>query len=123
MSSCYLNTTEDSLEGIFKLFADNANLSKWAGGIGSDWSYVRATGSKIKGTNGLSQGIIPFIKIFNDVALAVNQGGKRKGAMVAYLELWHLDVDQFFELKKNTGDEKDVERMISIQHVGFLIYL
>ncbi|RAP28176.1 ribonucleoside-diphosphate reductase subunit alpha [Candidatus Marinamargulisbacteria bacterium SCGC AG-343-D04] len=106
MSSCYLNTTEDSLEGIFKLYADNANLSKWAGGIGSDWSYIRATGSKIKGTNGLSQGIIPFIKIFNDVALAVNQGGKRKGAMVAYLELWHLDVDQFFELKKNTGDER-----------------
>lgn len=106
MSSCYLNITEDSLEGIFKLYADNAKLSKWAGGIGTDWTPIRATGSKIKGTNGTSQGIIPFIKIFNDVALAVNQGGKRKGAMVAYLEMWHLDIDQFFELRKNTGDER-----------------
>ncbi len=106
MSSCYLNLAEDSLEGIFKLFSDNAKLSKWAGGIGSDWSYIRATGSKIKGTNGSSQGVIPFIKIFNDVALAVNQGGKRKGAMCAYLELWHLDIEQFFELRKNTGDER-----------------
>ena len=106
MSSCYLNTSEDSLEGIFKLFADNAKLSKWAGGIGSDWTNVRATGSKIKGTNGTSQGVIPFIKIFNDVALAVNQGGKRKGAMCAYLEIWHMDIEQFFELRKNTGDER-----------------
>lgn len=106
MSSCYLNTTEDSLESIFKLFSDNAKLSKWAGGIGSDWTNVRATGSRIKGTNGASQGIIPFIKIFNDVALAVNQGGKRKGAMCAYLEIWHLDIEQFFELRKNTGDER-----------------
>lgn len=106
MSSCYLNTSEDSLEGIFKLFSDNAKLSKWAGGIGSDWTYVRATGSKIKGTNGASQGVIPFIKIFNDVALAVNQGGKRKGAMCAYLEIWHMDIEQFFELRKNTGDER-----------------
>lgn len=106
MSSCYLNTSEDSLDGIFKLFSDNAKLSKWAGGIGSDWTQVRATGSKIKGTNGTSQGVIPFIKIFNDVALAVNQGGKRKGAMCAYLEIWHMDIEQFFELRKNTGDER-----------------
>ncbi|MBH37948.1 ribonucleoside-diphosphate reductase subunit alpha [bacterium] len=106
MSSCYLNTSDDSLEGIFKLFSDNAKLSKWAGGIGSDWTHVRATGSKIKGTNGTSQGVIPFIKIFNDVALAVNQGGKRKGAMCAYLEIWHMDIEQFFELRKNTGDER-----------------
>ncbi len=106
MSSCYINTVEDSLQDIFKLYGDNARLSKWAGGIGSDWTNVRATGSKIKGTNGMSQGIIPFIKIFNDVALAVNQGGKRKGAMCAYLELWHLDFEQFLELKKNTGDER-----------------
>ncbi|MGE4169262.1 MAG: ribonucleoside-diphosphate reductase subunit alpha [Candidatus Margulisiibacteriota bacterium] len=106
MSSCYLNLAGDSLNSIFKLYADNANLSKWAGGIGSDFTYVRATGSKIKGTNGMSQGVIPFIKIFNDVALAVNQGGKRKGAMCAYMEMWHLDYEQFLELKKNTGDER-----------------
>ena len=106
MSSCYLNIAEDSLDGIFKLYSDNAQLSKWAGGIGTDWSYIRATGSRIKGTNGQSQGVIPFIKIFNDVALAVNQGGKRKGAMCAYMEVWHSDFEQFLELKKNTGDER-----------------
>ncbi len=106
MSSCYLNTVADDLGGIFKIYSDNAHLSKWAGGIGTDWTRVRATGSKIKGTNGASQGIIPFIKIFNDVALAVNQGGKRKGAMCAYLEMWHMDIEQFIELKKNTGDER-----------------
>ena len=106
MSSCYLNVLDDSLEGIFKLYADNAQLSKWAGGIGTDWTNIRATGSRIQGTNGLSQGVIPFIKIFNDVALAVNQGGKRKGAMCAYMEMWHLDFEQFLELKKNTGDER-----------------
>ncbi len=106
MSSCYLNIADDSLEGIFKLYKDNAHLSKWAGGIGTDWSHIRATGSKIHGTNGASQGVIPFIKIFNDVALAVNQGGKRKGAMCAYMEVWHLDFEQFLELKKNTGDER-----------------
>ncbi|RAP38897.1 ribonucleoside-diphosphate reductase subunit alpha [Candidatus Marinamargulisbacteria bacterium SCGC AAA071-K20] len=106
MSSCYLNIADDSLDGIFKLFSDNAQLSKWAGGIGTDWSNIRSTGSKIKGTNGQSQGVIPFIKIFNDVALAVNQGGKRKGAMCAYMEVWHLDFEQFLELKKNTGDER-----------------
>ena len=106
MSSCYLNTVPDSLDGIFKLYGDNAQLSKWAGGIGTDWTPIRSTGSSIHGTNGQSQGVIPFIKIFNDVALAVNQGGKRKGAMCAYLEVWHKDIDQFLELKKNTGDER-----------------
>ncbi len=106
MSSCYLNIVGDSLHDIFKLYSDNAKLSKWAGGIGTDWTPVRATGSKIHGTNGSSQGVIPFIKIFNDVALAVNQGGKRKGAMCAYMEVWHLDFEQFIELKKNTGDER-----------------
>ena len=106
MSSCYLNIADDSLDGIFKLYSDNAQLSKWAGGIGSDWTNIRATGSEIHGTNGTSQGVIPFIKIFNDVALAVNQGGKRKGAMCAYMEVWHLDYEQFLELKKNTGDER-----------------
>ncbi len=106
MSSCYLNVAYDSLDSIFKLYSDNAQLSKWAGGIGTDWTYIRATGSKIKGTNGESQGVVPFLKIFNDVALAVNQGGKRKGAMCAYMEIWHRDYEQFLELKKNTGDER-----------------
>jgi ribonucleoside-diphosphate reductase alpha chain len=106
MSSCYINITDDSLKGIFKLFSDNAMLSKWAGGIGTDFTPVRATGSRIHGTNGESQGAIPFLKIFNDTALAVNQGGKRKGAMCAYMEIWHLDFEQFLELKKNTGDER-----------------
>lgn len=106
MSSCYLNTVPDDLTSIFKTFADNAQLSKWAGGIGTDWTPVRATNSFIKGTNGESQGVIPFLKIFNDVALAVNQGGKRKGAMCAYLEIWHGDVEEFLEAKKNTGDER-----------------
>jgi ribonucleoside-diphosphate reductase alpha chain len=106
MSSCYINTVEDSLDGIFKTYGDNASLSKWAGGIGTDWTPIRSTGSKIHGTNGLSQGVIPFIKIFNDVALAVNQGGKRKGAMAAYMEVWHRDIEQFYELRKNTGDER-----------------
>ena len=106
LSSCFLNTVEDSLEGIFKSYGDNAMLSKYAGGIGTDWTNVRALGSQIKGTNGQSQGIIPFLKIFNDIAIAVNQGGKRKGAMCAYLELWHADVEEFLEAKKNTGDDR-----------------
>ena len=106
MSSCYINIAQDSLDHIFKVFSDNAKLSKWAGGIGTDWTNIRSTGSKITGTNGESQGVIPFIKIFNDVALAVNQGGKRKGAMCAYMEVWHADFEQFLELKKNTGDER-----------------
>jgi ribonucleoside-diphosphate reductase alpha chain len=106
MSSCYLNTVEDSMKGIFKNYSDNAQLSKWAGGIGTDWTPVRSKGADIIGTNGSSQGIVPFLKIYNDVALAVNQGGKRKGAMCAYLEVWHSDIDEFLELKKNTGDER-----------------
>lgn len=106
LSSCYVNQVEDSMTGIFKTIADCAQLSKWAGGIGTDWTSIRGKGAPIKGTNGESQGIIPFIKIFNDVALAVNQGGKRKGAMAAYLEPWHADIEEFIELKKNTGDER-----------------
>jgi ribonucleoside-diphosphate reductase alpha chain len=106
MSSCYLNTVEDSLSGIFKSYGDVAQLSKFAGGIGTDWTNIRSTGAMIKGTNGASQGVIPFLKIFNDVCLAVNQGGKRKGAMAAYLEVWHGDIEEFLELKKNTGDER-----------------
>jgi ribonucleoside-diphosphate reductase alpha chain len=106
MSSCYLNTVEDSLTGIFKNYSDCAQLSKYAGGIGTDWTYVRAKGAKIRGTNGESQGIIPFVKIYNDVAIAVNQGGKRRGAMAAYLEVWHSDIFEFLELRKNTGDER-----------------
>lgn len=106
LSSCYLSTVMDDLHHIFKVVADDAQLSKWAGGIGNDWSNVRATGSKIKGTNGTSQGVIPFLKVANDTAVAVNQGGKRKGAMCAYLETWHLDIEDFLELRKNTGDER-----------------
>ncbi|MBS0622489.1 MAG: ribonucleoside-diphosphate reductase subunit alpha [Verrucomicrobia bacterium] len=106
LSSCYLLTVMDELDHIFKTIADNAQLSKWAGGIGDDWTNVRSTGARIKGTNGLSQGIIPFLKVANDTAVAVNQGGKRKGAMCAYLETWHLDVEDFLELRKNTGDER-----------------
>ena len=106
LSSCYLNSVDDSLTGIFKAFSDVASLSKWAGGVGTDWTPVRALGSKIKGTNGDSQGIIPFVKIFNDIAVAVNQGGKRRGALAAYLEVWHADLEEFLELKKNTGDER-----------------
>ena len=106
LSSCYLSTVLDDLHHIFKIVADDAQLSKWAGGIGNDWTNVRATGATIKGTNGKSQGVIPFLKVANDTAVAVNQGGKRKGAMCAYLETWHLDVEDFLELRKNTGDER-----------------
>ncbi len=106
LSSCYLSTVMDDLHHIFKVVADDAQLSKWAGGIGNDWTNVRATGATIKGTNGKSQGVIPFLKVANDTAVAVNQGGKRKGAMCAYLETWHLDIEDFLELRKNTGDER-----------------
>lgn len=106
LSSCYLNTVSDSLEGIFKVYTDNARLSKWAGGLGTDWTPVRSTGSPIKGTNGESQGLIPWLKIDNDVAVAVNQGGKRKGAHCAYLETWHMDIEDFLDLRKNVGDER-----------------
>jgi len=106
LSSCYLSTVMDDLDHIFKVVSDDAKLSKWAGGLGNDWTNVRATGSYIKGTNGQSQGVIPFLKVANDTAVAVNQGGKRKGAMCAYLETWHLDIEDFLELRKNTGDER-----------------
>ena len=106
MSSCYLTTVMDDLEHIFKCISDDAKLSKWAGGLGNDWTNVRATGSVIKGTNGESQGVIPFLKVANDTAVAVNQGGKRKGAMCAYLETWHLDIEDFLELRKNVGDDR-----------------
>lgn len=106
LSSCYLSTVMDDLHHIYKVIADDAQLSKWAGGLGNDWTNVRATGAHIKGTNGKSQGVIPFLKVANDTAVAVNQGGKRKGAMCAYLETWHLDIEDFLELRKNTGDER-----------------
>ena len=106
LSSCYLSTVMDDLQHIFKVISDDAKLSKWAGGLGNDWTNVRATGARIKGTNGRSQGVIPFLKVANDTAVAVNQGGKRKGALCCYLETWHLDIEDFLELRKNTGDER-----------------
>ncbi len=106
LSSCYLTTVPDDLHGIYTSIRDNALLSKYAGGLGNDWSGVRAQGSKIKGTNGKSLGIVPFLKVVNDTAVAVNQGGKRKGAVCAYLETWHLDIEEFLELRKNSGDDR-----------------
>src|SRR5690554_3771754 len=106
LSSCYLTTVPDDLHGIYGAIQDNAMLSKWAGGLGNDWTPVRALGAYIKGTNGKSQGVVPFLKVVNDTAVAVNQGGKRKGAVCAYLETWHLDIEEFLELRKNTGDDR-----------------
>ncbi len=106
LSSCYLTTVSDDLDGIYSAIKDNALLSKYAGGLGNDWSRVRALGARIKGTNGKSQGVIPFLKVANDTAVAVNQGGRRKGAVCAYLETWHLDIEEFLELRKNTGDDR-----------------
>ena len=106
LSSCYLTTVPDNLDGIYGALRDNALLSKYAGGLGNDWTQVRAMGAHIKGTNGKSQGVVPFLKVANDTAVAVNQGGKRKGAVCAYLETWHLDIEEFLELRKNTGDER-----------------
>lgn len=106
LSSCYLTTVPDDLDGIFTAIKDNALLSKFAGGLGNDWSRVRALSSHIKGTNGKSQGVVPFLKVANDTAVAVNQGGKRKGAVCAYLETWHLDIEEFLDLRKNTGDDR-----------------
>lgn len=106
LSSCYLTTVPDDLHGIYGAMQDNAMLSKWAGGLGNDWTPVRALGAHIKGTNGKSQGIVPFLKVVNDTAVAVNQGGKRKGAVCAYLESWHLDIEEFLDLRKNTGDDR-----------------
>ena len=106
LSSCYLSTVDDSIDGIFGTIHGQARLSKYAGGLGVDWSSVRSTGSYIKGTNGQSSGLIPWLKIFNDALVGVNQGGKRKGAGCAYLEVWHLDVEDFLDLRKNTGDDR-----------------
>ncbi len=106
LSSCYLTTIPDDLMGIYGAMQDNAMLSKWAGGLGNDWTPVRALGSYIKGTNGTSQGVVPFLKVANDTAVAVNQGGKRKGAVCAFLETWHIDIEEFVELRKNTGDDR-----------------
>lgn len=106
LSSCYLTTVPDNLHGIYGAIQDNAMLSKFAGGLGNDWTPVRAMGAYIKGTNGKSQGVVPFLKVVNDTAVAVNQGGKRKGAVCAYLETWHLDIEEFLELRKNTGDDR-----------------
>lgn len=106
LSSCFLTTISDNLDGIFKGIKDNALLAKYSGGLGNDWSPVRGLGSYIAGTNGQSQGIVPFLKVANDTAIAVNQGGKRKGAVCAYLETWHIDVEEFLDLRKNTGDDR-----------------
>ena len=106
LSSCYLTSVPDHLDGIYGAIHDNAMLSKWAGGLGNDWTPVRALGAYIKGTNGKSQGVVPFLKVVNDTAVAVNQGGKRKGAVCAYLETWHMDIMDFVELRKNTGDDR-----------------
>ena len=106
LSSCYLTTVPDDLDGIYEAIKENALLAKYAGGLGNDWTSVRAMGARIKGTNGKSQGVVPFLKVVSDTAVAVNQGGKRKGAVCAYLECWHLDVEEFLELRKNTGDDR-----------------
>ncbi|HXI36740.1 MAG TPA: ribonucleoside-diphosphate reductase subunit alpha [Burkholderiales bacterium] len=106
LSSCYLSTVSDNLEGIYDAIKENALLAKYAGGLGNDWTPVRALGAHIKGTNGKSQGVVPFLKVVNDTAVAVNQGGKRKGAVCSYLETWHLDIEEFLELRKNTGDDR-----------------
>ena len=106
LSSCYLTTVADTLDGIYEAIKENALLAKYAGGLGNDWTPVRAMGSRIKGTNGKSQGVVPFLKVVSDTAVAVNQGGKRKGAVCSYLESWHLDIEEFLELRKNTGDDR-----------------
>ncbi len=106
LSSCYLTTVPDDLDGIFEAIKENALLAKYSGGLGNDWTPVRSMGAHIKGTNGKSQGVVPFLKVANDTAVAVNQGGKRKGAVCAYLETWHLDIEEFLELRKNTGDDR-----------------
>lgn len=106
LSSCYLTTVSDNLDGIYEAIKENALLAKYAGGLGNDWTPVRAMRSHIKGTNGESQGVVPFLKVVNDTAVAVNQGGKRKGAVCCYLESWHLDIEEFLDLRKNTGDER-----------------
>jgi ribonucleoside-diphosphate reductase alpha chain len=106
LSSCYLTTIPDDLDGIYQGIKENALLQKYAGGVGNDWTPVRSLGAYIKGTNGKSQGVVPFLKVANDTAVAVNQGGKRKGAVCAFLETWHMDIEEFLELRKNTGDDR-----------------
>ncbi|GAA3532854.1 ribonucleoside-diphosphate reductase subunit alpha [Amycolatopsis ultiminotia] len=106
LSSCFLTTVDDDLDSIFQAYKNNALLAKYSGGLGNDWTPVRGLGAHIKGTNGQSQGVVPFLKIANDTAVAVNQGGKRKGAACAYLETWHVDVEEFLDLRKNTGDDR-----------------
>jgi len=106
LSSCFLTTIGDDLDAIFKGVKDNALLAKYSGGLGNDWTPVRGLGAHIKGTNGESQGVVPFLKVANDTAIAVNQGGKRKGAVCAYLETWHVDIEEFLDLRKNTGDDR-----------------
>jgi len=106
LSSCFLTTISDELDGIFKAIRDNALLAKYSGGLGNDWSMVRGLGASIRGTNGQSQGVVPFLKVANDTAIAVNQGGKRKGAVCGYLETWHIDIEEFLDLRKNTGDDR-----------------
>lgn len=106
LSSCYLNTVEDDLDHIFKVYGDNAQMSKWAGGIGTDWSNIRGTGAVVKKASITSQGVIPFLKIANDVTVAINRSGRRRGATAVYLESWHYDIEEFLELRKNTGDER-----------------
>jgi ribonucleoside-diphosphate reductase alpha chain len=106
LSSCYLTTVADDLDGIYEAIKENALLAKYAGGLGNDWTPVRSLGAHIKGTNGKSQGVVPFLKVVNDTAVAVNQGGKRKGAVCAYLETWHMDIEEFLDLRKNTGDDR-----------------
>src|SRR5690606_35236077 len=106
LSSCFLTTVDDDLSSIFSSIRDNALLAKYSGGLGNDWTPVRGLGAHIKGTNGESQGVVPFLKVANDTAIAVNQGGKRKGAVCAYLETWHVDIEEFLDLRKNTGDDR-----------------
>ena len=106
LSSCYLTTVEDSLDHIFKCIGDNAQLSKWSGGLGNDWTNLRAMGANIKGTGVESQGVVPFLKIANDTTVAINRSGKRRGATCAYLETWHMDIEDFLDLRKTTGDER-----------------
>ncbi len=106
LSSCFLTTVDDDLAGIFTGIRNNALLAKYSGGLGNDWTPVRGIGAQIRGTNGESQGVVPFLKIANDTAVAVNQGGRRKGAVCAYLETWHIDIEEFLDLRKNTGDER-----------------
>jgi len=106
LSSCFLTTIPDDLGDIYKCLRDNALLSKWSGGLGNDWTNIRALGARIRGTNGTSQGVVPFLKVASDSAVAVNQGGKRQGAVCAYLEPWHLDIEEFLDLRRTTGDDR-----------------